>query len=115
MQPIAKDEFSEADEKAFLEFVRSQPSCLSGDPAGVVAAHVRRVSYGAGIGRKPYLFSVALTDDEHKYQHQHGELATLLKFCKHPFTPTVQGAKAFFTNCALQNRRLFLRERAQAA
>ena len=39
----------------------------------VVAAHVRRISAGAGIGIKPLYSAIPLCDYHHKLQHNHGE------------------------------------------
>lgn len=69
----------ERDDAAFLEWLRTQPSCLSGQFSEFVngqgrnvAAHVRRAA-NAGVAIKPLFSAVPLTDEEHKIQHQHGE------------------------------------------
>jgi hypothetical protein len=70
---------AEREDAEFLDWIRAQPSCVSGlfseyvDGQGrCVAAHVRRAS-NAGTGHKPLFSAVPLTDEEHKLQHQHGE------------------------------------------
>jgi hypothetical protein len=39
----------------------------------VVAAHVRRIADGAGVGVKPEYAAIPLCDAHHRAQHQHGE------------------------------------------
>lgn len=72
----------------FLEWVRTQPSCLSGNQdwdekrgeGRCEAAHVRRVSEGSGTAIKPPYFAVPLTHEEHRWQHDKGEFAAIEKF-----------------------------------
>ena len=70
----------------FLAWLRTQPCATPGpapfiDPpvycgGDVVAAHVRRIANGAGMGAKPKDFSaIPLCDNHHRLQHQHGESA----------------------------------------
>jgi hypothetical protein len=108
---LLKEQFTDNQELRFRKFIRSLPSCLSGSRQDVVCAHVRRVSEGAGTGYKPKLFAVPLTDKEHRYQHQHGELACIEKF----LIPAIglneldaRSAKAFFNNIAMRMREKFL-------
>lgn len=55
---------------AYLEFVRSQPCCVSGSTENVQAAHVGR---GGGVGLKASDFStVPMTAELHAEQHQLG-------------------------------------------
>lgn len=63
----------------FLEWCQLQ-SCPweSGDHGGdVVAAHVRRVANGAGVGIKPQFSAIPLCHTHHDLQHRHGEGAAL--------------------------------------
>lgn len=62
----------------FLAWLRLQPCCFgttrSAPHAGdVVAAHVRRVSEGAGTGIKPPYCAIPLCDSHHQDAHQHGD------------------------------------------
>jgi hypothetical protein len=64
-------------DEEFLRWVRTQPCAArrfgpcEGD---VVAAHVRRIANGAGMGVKPKDFSaIPLCHRHHMLQHQHGE------------------------------------------
>jgi len=67
----------------FQEWIRRQPSCISGDQDWIdglgegrcECAHVRRVGEGSGTAIKPPYFAVPLTHREHAIQHQHGESA----------------------------------------
>lgn len=65
---------------AYRVWVQTQPSCISGrftayinGEGRCIAAHVRRVKWGAGTGIKPAMAYVPLTNDEHMLQHQQGE------------------------------------------
>ena len=66
-------------DKKFQEFVRKQPSCISGDydyNDGISQceyAHVRRINRGSGMGIKPLFSGVPLTHNEHHTQHAKGE------------------------------------------
>jgi hypothetical protein len=76
-------------DEAFLEFVRSRKSVISGlfqtyhdstDESGVsVAAHVRRAG-PAGVAYKPKYSAVPLLKDEHDTQSWQGEHACLVRF-----------------------------------
>ena len=55
------------EEKAFVDWVRLQPSKISGVLKDIVAAHM--VSKGA---RGDDYRRVSITDEEHKFQHQKG-------------------------------------------
>lgn len=72
-------------DKQYREWVRRQPSCLSGQfsewvngQGRCVAAHVRRAGE-SGTGHKGDYACVPLTDAEHRLQHQHGETALMPK------------------------------------
>lgn len=96
---------------AFLAWLRQQPSCLSTrDPCE--ACHVRRVSRGSGMGIKPQFSAVPLTMEEHRYQHQKGELAVILKFGGAYLLEeeTVDHAKQWFENQANLYLDLYKRE-----
>ena len=61
----------------YQAWCRAQP-CVAPDHSTVcagdiVAAHVRRISLGAGTGIKPQYATIPLCDKHHKEQHQHGE------------------------------------------
>lgn len=106
-----KEQFTDSQELRFRKFIRTLPSCLSGIREQVVCAHVRRVSQGAGTGYKPKLFAIPLTDSEHRYQHQHGELACIEKFLIHPIGSNdfdERSAKEFFSLIAMRMREKFL-------
>lgn len=71
-------------DEEFLRWVRTQPCVLVGSQvcpcAGdIIAAHVRRIANGAGMGRKPPFSAVALCTLHHDHQHQHGEESLALK------------------------------------
>lgn len=59
----------------FLAWLRGRPCCCRDYPHGgdVVAAHVRRVSEGAGVGIKPPYCAIPLCDRHHRLSHQHGD------------------------------------------
>lgn len=60
--------------KAYLEFLRSRPCCVTGlEGYGVIAHHVRMFG-GGGVGQKPsdYL-AVPLSQKEHLRLHANGE------------------------------------------
>lgn len=68
----------ERDDAAFLAWLRTQPSCVSGQfsiyvegKGKNVSAHVRRAR-NSGVAIKPRFSAVPLTDEEHRIQHQHG-------------------------------------------
>lgn len=67
-------------DEEYREWIQRQPSCVSKkfsewvDGEGrCIAAHVRRVSSGAGTAIKPAYSCVPLTDAEHQQQHGKGE------------------------------------------
>ncbi|MHC5536680.1 hypothetical protein ACYOEI_00215 [Singulisphaera rosea] len=73
-------------DKKFLDWIRCQPSCLSGrfsewvDGEGrSIPAHVRRAKE-AGTAFKPEYSAVPLHFDEHNEQSWYGESACLNKF-----------------------------------
>lgn len=75
-------------DEQFLEWIRTLPSCLTGNfdwdetkgEGRCEAAHVRRVSEGAGTAEKPPYFAVPLTHAEHQMQHDAGELEAIQQF-----------------------------------
>lgn len=86
------------DDSAYLAWIRTQPSCVSGlfseyvNGKGMsVAAHVRRKS---GVAVKPKFSAVPLTDEEHRLQHQYGEHGLLNR--KLPGVWDRQTAKRWF-------------------
>jgi len=67
-------------DKAYRRWVNLQPSCISGkysewhDGIGYCeGAHVNRIKWGSGRGKKADYSAVPLTREEHRLQHQHGE------------------------------------------
>lgn len=75
-------------DRAFREWIQTLPSAISGKFSEWLpdigewrnpACHVRRAGK-SGVGFKAQFSVVPLTQTEHLYQHQHGELACLLKF-----------------------------------
>lgn len=59
----------------YSRWVRGQRCCFAhaechGD---IVAAHVRRIAYGAGTGIKPPYAEIPMCDAHHRQQHQEGE------------------------------------------
>lgn len=89
----------------FLAWIRTLPSCLSGD-GPCQAAHVRRVQFGSGTGIKPPFSAVPLTFTEHYLQHSQGELASILAYGDFDLEePTPQFAKDWFTEKALEYRK----------
>ena len=62
----------------YQAWCRSQPCAIPGIPCegDIVAAHVRRIALGAGMGIKPDYTTIPMCDTAHtRYQHQHGESA----------------------------------------
>lgn len=61
----------------YLEWLKTQKCAITGelgnDDNQVVAAHVRRVAEGAGVGIKPPYSAIPLNNHHHNLQHQHGE------------------------------------------
>ena len=105
-------------DKQYLEWLSYQPSCLSGefnqyiDGIGRnIACHVRNAS-NSGVGVKPPFSAVPMTDLEHKYQHQHGELAGLNKYLNGYSGLTTQEAKEFFNFLATVHLRRWIESRA---
>lgn len=94
-------------DKEFQEFVRGRASCLSGLGRGkCVYAHVRRAAFG-GTGMKTEFSGVAMTDEEHKLQHQKGEAAVLSARFGMAISP--QAAKEWFDKEAQYLRLLFIK------
>lgn len=93
-----------AQDKKYLTWLRTQPSCLS-RMVPCVSAHVRRARH-SGTGYKPLFSAVPLTDEEHRWQSNHGELACFLRFYRGHLIGTiidVQAAKNFFDMEAKQH------------
>lgn len=103
--------FTEAQERNFLAWIRTLTSVLSRrEPCQ--ACHIRRVSQGAGTGRKPRLMSVPMTAEEHQMQstqsyhnaiQECGSYAVLQNFAASGLT-----AIEWFEQRALNYRSLFL-------
>lgn len=76
-------------DKLCREFIQRQRSCITGNFSEYlddgrklcVAAHIRRAGH-SGVAFKAPFSCVPLTQNEHFYQHQHGELACLRKFTR---------------------------------
>jgi hypothetical protein len=76
---------------AYRAWIQTQKSCITGNFSEYledgrklcVAAHVRRAGT-SGTGFKASFSCVPLTQTEHTYQHNHGELACLMKFSRDP-------------------------------
>jgi hypothetical protein len=79
-------------DKEYRGLIQTLPSCLSGQYSEwlsdlgewrSVAAHVRRAG-SSGTAYKAPFSCVPMTQTEHLYQHNHGELACLLRFTRDP-------------------------------
>lgn len=99
------------EDERFLEWIRTLPSCLSGQfnhyvhgEGRSIAAHVRR-SAEAGTGYKPLLSAVPLTFEQHNDQSWHGESYCLNKHLGGLWS--VAEAKDFFTEQADRYRSLW--------
>lgn len=57
----------------FLAWLREQPCCWCKAPAPSEAAHVRRISSGAGVGIKPEYSAIPMCHEHHRLQHEKGE------------------------------------------
>ncbi len=78
-------------DKAYREWVQKLPSCLDGKSFSEwipeigewrnPACHVRRAGR-SGVAFKEEFACIPMTHDQHAYQHNHGELACLMKFSK---------------------------------
>lgn len=75
---ITKQEFTEKQERDFLAWIRTLPSCLSGKRP-CQSCHVRSVAEGAGTATKPRLYAVPMTQKEHDTQTNQGYLAAIKK------------------------------------
>jgi len=67
-------------DQEYREWLQSQPCAFRGaKPPGIecsgdiVAAHVRRVANGAGVGCKPLYSALPMCDAHHRLQHEKGE------------------------------------------
>src|ERR1700723_609989 len=78
-------------DKAYREFIQTLSSCITGRFSEYledgrklcVAAHVRRAGESGTAYKAPFS-CVPMTQTEHLYQHQHGELACLVKYTREP-------------------------------
>jgi len=80
-------------DKAYREFIQTLPSCIDGKSYSQwipelgewrnPACHVRRAGR-SGTAYKELYAEIPLTNEQHAYQHQHGELACLLKYTRDP-------------------------------
>jgi hypothetical protein len=77
---------------AYRQWIQTLASCLDGKSFSeyledgrrlCVAAHVRRAGE-SGTGYKAPYSCVPMTQTEHAYQHDHGELACLRKYSHNP-------------------------------
>ncbi len=91
-------------DSAFLSWLRTQPSCLSGSFSEYVngigrnpACHVRS-SANSGTGMKPRFSAVSLTHEEHFLQHRSGEKALLESYYGRKFS--IGEAREFFNSQA---------------
>ncbi|MCE9567467.1 MAG: hypothetical protein K8U57_36155 [Planctomycetes bacterium] len=95
------------EDQAFLDWIKRQPSAISGQfseyhdsgEAFSIPCHVRRAR-DAGTGYKPLYSAIPLTDAEHKFQSQHGEIACLIHYGVLRARATVEEAKAWFNEQA---------------
>jgi hypothetical protein len=79
------------EDKRYRQWIQTLPSCLTCDFSEYledgrkvcVAAHVRRAGE-SGLAYKAPFSCVPLRQDQHAYQHNHGELACLLRFTRDP-------------------------------
>lgn len=77
----------------FRTWIQTLPSCLDGHSYSEfvehlgewrnLACHVRRAGR-SGVAFKAEFSCVPMTDAQHRYQHNHGELACLMKFSRDP-------------------------------
>lgn len=101
-------------DEEFLDFIRRQPSCLSGQFSEYVedgrrnpACHVRRVKYGSGMATKGRYNAVPMTHAEHHTQHGRGELAALQSHGGYGNCVTHECAKQWFEEQVEKYRRLW--------
>ncbi len=87
------------EDAGFRRFIESHKSVLTGQ-SPTICCHVRRVKFGSGTAIKPDYYACPMTKPEHDYQHQHGELATLIKYRPQQHW-TLETAKEFFENAAI--------------
>ena len=97
-------------DKDFIVWVRKQPCVISGAIQDVEAAHVRRVSAGAGTGIKPEYNAIPLHRDVHREQHAQGEVGCLQKFLPDR-TWTEESARDFFDKQADSMREQWVKSR----
>jgi hypothetical protein len=77
----------------YRTWIQTLPSCLDGKSFSEwlpslgewrnLACHVRRAGR-SGVAFKEAYACVPMTDAQHRYQHQYGELACLMKFSRDP-------------------------------
>ena len=66
-------------DEEFLNWIRQKECCVNmdGHSGDIVAAHVRRVADGSGMGIKPEYSALPMCDGHHHQQHQQGYGAVL--------------------------------------
>lgn len=104
---LLKEPYSEKQEKAFIAWLKTLPCCITGKEPSE-PAHVRRVSQGAGMGRKPRLYAIPLCHEAHAYQHQYGEFSCLKIYKSPDFVKSIEEAKKWFDDQAFFYREVFL-------
>jgi hypothetical protein len=74
----------------YRAWIQKQPSCLDRAFSEYVhgegrnlACHIRRAGR-SGVAYKEEYACVPMSDGQHRYQHNHGELACLMKFSRDP-------------------------------
>lgn len=97
--------FKYGTDKQFLEWVSYQPSAIDGgfnqyNPNRNIPCHVRRISNGAGTGKKPPFSAIPMTDKQHKIQTFNGEDALLAHYNINDKIWSVYQAKEWFENMA---------------
>lgn len=85
---VAKKRKKESD-RDYLDWLSYQPSCIDGSwnqwdnekgEGRNISCHVRRISGGAGLGKKPDYSAVPMSGDQHNTQSWYGESACLNKY-----------------------------------
>ncbi len=94
----------------FLHWTSFQESCLDGafnqiqdDGRGRnIACHVRRLTFGSGMGHKPVFSAVPMTDRQHQVQGGKDGEVTALRVYKFAVLSTAQAAR-WFEDAAEEN------------
>lgn len=104
------------EDEGFIEWVRTQPSALTGNYSEWVngegrnpACHIKRAATG-GTAFKPKFACIPLTHEEHAYQHQHGEAACLTRFLGGTWTR--ETAADWFDHQAEHHRKIWEEQNA---